>query len=88
VQTHGALEKAEEAASSRALRVNFRSLLEASGFRGARLEAADRLARKIALFRDCAKLFMLEARDNPGDRAYLLACAKDLYRRYQRARGS
>jgi hypothetical protein len=65
--------------------MNLRALLEASGFRGARLDAAEKVTRRIALFRDCAKLFMLEARDNPGDRAYLLACAKDLYRRYKTA---
>lgn len=39
------------------------------------------------MLRELVKLFLLEARENPDDATYLLACAKDLYRRYKAAGG-
>jgi hypothetical protein len=59
--------------------VNARRLLEASGFGRAR--------KRIVMLRELVKLFLLEARENPEDAQYLLACAKDLYRRYKAAGG-
>lgn len=60
-----------------------RTLLEATGFR----RKTERVRKRIAMLRELVKLFLLEARENPEDAAYLLACAKDLYRRYKAAGG-
>jgi hypothetical protein len=60
-----------------------RTLLEGSGFR----RRTERARKRIAMLRELVKLFLLEARENPADATYLLACAKDLYRRYKLAGG-
>lgn len=57
-----------------------RALLEASGFRKVR--------RRAVLLGELVRLFVAEARENPKDRAYLLKCARDIYRRYRAAGGS
>lgn len=63
-----------------------KTMLEAVGFTSA--WAIDRTRRRARLLRDLCKLFLLEARDNPKDRAHLLACAEDIYRRYRKATSS
>jgi hypothetical protein len=59
------------------------SMLEAMGFR----RKTARVRKRLAMLRELVKLFLLEARENPEDAAYLLACAKDLYRRYRAGGG-
>lgn len=59
------------------------SMLEAMGFR----RKTARVRKRLAMLRELVKLFLLEARENPEDAAYLLACAKDLYRRYKAGGG-
>jgi len=59
------------------------SMLEAVGFR----RKTAHVRKRVAMLRELVKLFLLEARENPEDATYLLACAKDLYRRYKAAGG-
>lgn len=83
MQAHGALEEAEKEATPVESLLNARTLLEASGLR----QRMGRAKKRIELLRELTKLFILEARDNPKDSAYLLSCARDIYRRFKAAGG-
>lgn len=61
-----------------------RALLEASGFQ----KRVERVRSRARLLGELVRLFLAEARENPKDRAYLLTCARDIYRRYRAAGGT
>jgi len=43
-----------------------------------------RFGKRVRLLRELGRLFVLEARDRPLDREYLMACARDIYRRVKK----
>jgi len=63
--------------------VNLRDLAPLAFFR--EIEQKRKYVRRAKLLRDLCKLFVLEAREKPIDREYLMTCARDIYRRMKRA---
>jgi hypothetical protein len=64
--------------------VNLRDLAPLAFFREI-AKPKNKYARRARLLRELCKLFVIEARDRPIDREYLMTCARDIYRRMKRA---